>query len=149
MVQEASTQAAPAEEGQARPAKRRILIVDDLKDSADSLSILLRTVGHEVETAYDGEEAVAVAERLRPHVILLDLGMPKMNGYETCRRIREQAWGREVFIVALTGWGQKDDLRRTEEAGFDSHMVKPAEPAALKKMLASLPEPRGDHPPVP
>jgi PAS domain S-box-containing protein len=120
-------------------AQRRILIVDDLKDSADSLAMLLRMKGHEVHTAYDGEEAVIAAERFRPEVVLLDLGMPKLNGYDACRRIREKSRGKDIFLIALTGWGQDDDRRRTKEAGFNGHMVKPVNPSDLMKVLAGLP----------
>jgi PAS domain S-box-containing protein len=117
---------------------RRILIVDDNKDSAESLAILLRVMGHEVVSAYDGEQALAAAEATRPDVVLLDIGMPKLNGYDTCRRIREEPWGQRIFFIAVTGWGQEEDRRRTEEAGFDRHMVKPVDSAVLTKLLASL-----------
>ncbi len=117
-------------------AKCRILVVDDLKDSADSLAMLLRVTGHEVHTAYDGEEGVIAAEKFRPEVVLLDIGMPKLNGYDACRRIRGEPWGKDIFLIALTGWGQDDDRRRTEEAGFNGHMVKPVNPGDLMKMLA-------------
>ncbi|HEV8577921.1 MAG TPA: PAS domain S-box protein [Thermoanaerobaculia bacterium] len=126
-------------------SKRRLLIVDDLKDTADSLAMLLNMKGHDVHTAYDGEEAIAAAAKLRPEVVLLDIGMPKLNGYDACRHIREQSWGEGVFIVALTGWGQEDDRRATEEAGFDHHMVKPVDPAALLQLLASLPAEPGSR----
>jgi CheY-like chemotaxis protein len=117
--------------------KRRLLIVDDLKDNADSLAVLMELKGHEVHTAYDGEEAIAAAQQFKPDVVLLDIGMPKMNGYEACRSLREQSWGKGMFLIAVTGWGQEDDFRRTEEAGFDHHMVKPVDPAELLKLLAS------------
>ncbi len=119
-------------------AKRRILIVDDNQDSADSLAQLLKIMGHEVGTAYDGEQAVEAAAVLRPEVILLDIGMPKLNGYEACRRIREQPWGQGIFLIAVTGWGQEEDHRRANECGFDHHLVKPVELAELTKLLASL-----------
>jgi PAS domain S-box-containing protein len=119
-------------------AQCRILIVDDLKDSADSLAMLLRMAGHEVHTAYDGEEAVSAAEKFRPEVVLLDIGMPRLNGYDACRRIRERPWGEGVYLIAVTGWGQDDDRRRTEEAGFNGHMVKPVNPRDLMKVLAGL-----------
>ena len=117
------------------PSSRRILLADDLVDSVDSLSMLLRLMGHTVWTAQDGAEAFALAEVHRPEVLLLDLGMPRMDGYEACRRIREQPWGRDMLIVAVTGWGQKEDRRRTEEAGFDHHVVKPVEPQTLMNLL--------------
>ena len=121
----------------AAAAKARVLIADDLRDSADSLALLLRLMGHEVRTAYDGEEAVAAAAAFRPDVALLDLGMPKATGYEACRRIRQHPWGRRACLVALTGWGQGEDRRRTAAAGFDHHLVKPVDPAALEKLLAA------------
>jgi CheY-like chemotaxis protein/two-component sensor histidine kinase len=123
------------EEGGA-PARRRILLADDNADAASSLAMLLEIMGNEVRTAEDGQEAVETAEQFRPDVILLDIGMPKLNGYDACRRIREQPWGRDVFLVALTGWGQDEDKRRSQEAGFDHHLVKPVEPALLAKLLA-------------
>jgi PAS domain S-box-containing protein len=131
--------APPKEDGEPKPAtKCRILIVDDNEDSADSLAMLLKIKGYEVETAYDGVQAVEAAGTLRPNVVLLDIGMPKLNGYDACWRIRQQPWGQGMFLIALTGWGQEEDRRRTEEAGFNQHMVKPVDPAALMKLLASL-----------
>jgi PAS domain S-box-containing protein len=115
---------------------RRILIVDDLKDSADSLARLMRLRGQEVTTAYDGEEALKVAEAMRPEVILLDIGMPKMSGYDVCRQLRQRPWAKDVLVIAVTGWGQEEDRRRTEEAGFDHHLIKPVDPAALMKLIS-------------
>src|SRR5207249_6805817 len=105
------------------------------RSSADSLARLMRMQGQEVETAYDGEQAIQIAEAMRPDVILLDIGMPKMNGYDVCRHIRRQPWGDDVLLIAVTGWGQEEDRRRTEEAGFNQHMVKPVDPGALMKLL--------------
>jgi PAS domain S-box-containing protein len=122
---------------QACVMKCRLLIVDDLKDSADSLAMLLKMMGHEVHTAYNGEDAIIAAGKFKPNVVLLDIGMPKINGYDACRRIRQQPWGKEMVLVALTGWGQEHDRRRTEEAGFNYHMVKPADPRELMTLLAS------------
>ncbi len=119
-------------------ARRRVLVADDNVDSAESLAMMLELMGNEVRTTHDGVEAVETAEEFRPSVIVLDIGMPRMNGYDACRRIREQPWGREVIIVALTGWGQAEDKRRSKEAGFDRHLVKPIEPAALGELLATL-----------
>jgi signal transduction histidine kinase len=116
----------------------RVLVADDNADSASSLALMLEILGHEVRTAQDGQEAVEAAEAFRPDVILLDIGMPRMNGYDACRRLREQPWGAGVFIAALTGWGQDEDKRRSREAGFDRHIVKPVEPAALEATLAGL-----------
>lgn len=116
---------------------RRILVVDDNHDSADSLTILLRLAGNEVDTAYDGVEGVEAAERFRPDVVLLDLGMPRLNGYDACRRIRSEKWGEDMMLIALTGWGQEEDRRRTLESGFDAHVVKPVDSARLMSLLAS------------
>jgi PAS domain S-box-containing protein len=121
---------------------RRIVVADDLRDSCDSLALLLRLAGHHVWTAYGGEEAAAAAEQFRPDVLFLDIGMPDLDGYEVCRRVRSQTWGRSVLIVALTGWGQEEDRRRAEEAGFDRHLVKPADPSLVMTLLASLPSAR-------
>jgi PAS domain S-box-containing protein len=113
----------------------RILVADDNRDTAESLSLVLSLCGHEVRTAFDGEEATRVAEQFRPDVALLDLGMPKASGHEVARRIREQPWGRDVLLIAQTGWGQDDDQRRTREAGFDHHLVKPVAPATITDLL--------------
>ena len=122
---------------------RRILVVDDSHDSADSLAALLSLTGHEAHTAHDGEHAIAEAARLRPHVILLDIGLPRLNGYDACRRIREQAWGKDMVIIALTGWGQDEDRRLSSQAGFDGHLVKPVDHAALNRLLAAHGSTRG------
>jgi PAS domain S-box-containing protein len=118
--------------------RHRVLIADDLRDAADSLAVLLRLSGHDVETAYDGEEALAKAERVRPDVALLDIGMPKLNGYDVARRIRSAPWGEHMLLVALTGWGQATDRRRTAEAGFNQHMTKPVDLADLHKVLTAI-----------
>ena len=117
---------------------RRVLVVDDNRDSADTLCALLQVMGCEVAVAYDGEEALAVAPGFKPDAVLLDLGMPKLNGFETCQRMRAEAWGRSICIIAVTGWGQDEDRKRTQEAGFNAHLVKPADPGKLTELLASL-----------
>ena len=122
---------------------RRVLVVDDNSDAAESLAVFLQLGGHSVRTACDGFEAVKAAETFRPDVILLDVGMPNMNGYEACRRIRETAWGKSMTVIAQTGWGQEDDKRRTREAGFDDHLVKPVDPFAVMKLLAGPKKGRG------
>jgi CheY-like chemotaxis protein len=114
---------------------RRVLVADDNVDNTDALAMLLRLRGHQVETALDGEAAFVTAERFRPDVALLDIGMPKMNGYELCRRIRQQTWGRGMRLIAQTGWGQLHDRRRSQEAGFDGHLVKPVDPATLDAII--------------
>jgi CheY-like chemotaxis protein len=121
--------------GVAATAKRRILVVDDNQDSAISLGMMLRLMGNEIQTAHDGLAAIEAAREFRPDMILLDIGLPKINGYDACRRIREQPWSRGMVIVALTGWGQEEDRRRSREAGFDHHLVKPVEIDALRTLL--------------
>ena len=118
--------------------RKRVLVVDDNLDGANSLVTLLRMMGNETQTASDGEEAVARAEAFQPDVILMDIGMPKQNGYEACRRIREKSSGKSITIIACTGWGQDDDKRKSAEAGFDFHLTKPIDFAALKLLLADL-----------
>ncbi len=125
-------------EGGGATARRRILVVDDNRDAAISLAMMLRLMGNETQTAHDGQEALELAAAFRPDVVLLDIGMPKLNGYEVARRIREQSWGKNLVLVAVTGWGQDDDRRRSRESGFNVHMVKPVDPAKLEKLLAEL-----------
>lgn len=121
------------------PVRRRILVVDDNHDVATSLAESLNFMGNDTKTAFDGEQAVIMAEAFRPDVIVMDIGMPKMNGYDACRRIRGEPWGHNIVIIAQSGWGQEDQMRMSQEAGFTSHLVKPVDPAALEKLLADLP----------
>jgi CheY-like chemotaxis protein len=118
----------------------RILVADDNKDAADSLAMVLRLMGHNVQTALDGVEAVQSAATFRPDLVVLDIGMPKMNGYEAAQYIREQSWGKKTVLIALTGWGQEEDKKRASEAGFQYHLTKPVEPADLEKLLQGLAE---------
>ena len=118
-------------------ARRRILVVDDNADSADSLGLLLEMSGHEVRTANDGKAGIAVAAQFRPDVVLMDIGMPQLDGYEAARHIRQQPWGRGMVLVALTGWGQEDDRKESADAGFDHHLVKPVEMDALMKLMGT------------
>jgi CHASE3 domain sensor protein/CheY-like chemotaxis protein len=127
---------APGPAAEPAAPSRRVLVVDDNPDTASSLAMLLRMTGNETHTAHDGLEAVGAARTFRPDVVLLDVGLPRLNGLDACRRIREQPWGKDMVIVAVTGWGQDDDRRKTEEAGFDGHLVKPVDHAALMKLLA-------------
>jgi CheY-like chemotaxis protein len=123
----------------ARPVpdtRRRVLVVDDDEDSVESLAALVALMGHESVAARDGAEALKLAASFRPDTVLLDLGMPRMNGFEVCRAIREEPWGASMTIVAVTGWGQSEDRIRTSAAGFDDHFMKPLEPAALAEFLA-------------
>ncbi|HEU4870028.1 MAG TPA: PAS domain S-box protein, partial [Pyrinomonadaceae bacterium] len=116
--------------------ERRVLIVDDNRDSADSLAMLLEITGNKTFQAHDGVEALDAIERHRPEVVLLDIGLPKLDGHEVCRRVREQPWGKNIVIIALTGWGQEDDRRKSEEAGFNGHLVKPVDYENLVSLLA-------------
>jgi signal transduction histidine kinase/ActR/RegA family two-component response regulator len=117
---------------------RQVLVADDNHDTVESLKLLLQMNGHRVRTAFDGEQAIASASEHPPDVALLDIGMPKLNGYDVARRIRAQAWGKAVRLVAMSGWGQEDDRRRAIDAGFDDHFVKPVPPEVLRALLASL-----------
>jgi signal transduction histidine kinase len=119
------------------PVRRNILIADDNQDALESLALMLRMEGHEVHCASDGEEALALAGLRRPEIVVLDVGMPKLDGCEVARRIRAESWGRGAVLVALTGWGQEIDRRRSREAGFDMHLVKPVDPATLCDMLVT------------
>jgi CheY-like chemotaxis protein len=118
---------------------RRILVVDDNADAADSLGELLRLIGHDVRIAHDGLAGLQHVPTFRPEVVLLDLGMPGMDGFETARRIRGLPEGRTLTLVALTGWGQDEDRRRTSAAGFNLHVVKPVEPSVLQELIVALP----------
>jgi CheY-like chemotaxis protein len=113
----------------------RILVADDNRDAADTLALILELDGHEVQKAYDGLEALKLAEEFRPQIALLDIGMPHMDGYQTARRIRDRPWGDSVLLVALTGWGQEQDRRQASEAGFDQHLVKPVDPQAIVSLV--------------
>ena len=127
------------------PKRFRILVVDDNHDSALSLAMMLSIMGHETRTAHDGESAVATAESFLPEVVLLDIGLPKLNGYEVAQRIREKDWGASMFLIAVTGWGQEEDRQRSSEVGLNVHMVKPVEPSALEKLLADLSQESDEH----
>jgi signal transduction histidine kinase/ActR/RegA family two-component response regulator len=119
---------------------RRILVVDDNLDGATSFAVLLQLAGNETCVVHDGLAAVAAAERFRPDVVFLDIGLPTLNGYDTCRRMRAGSWGKDLAVVAVTGWGRNEDRNKSNEAGFDAHMVKPVNFEAVLKLLASLPE---------
>jgi CheY-like chemotaxis protein len=138
-AREESPKPDPTHDGVPSQFKHRVLVVDDNKAAADLLGMVVRMLGHDVRTACDGQEGVEVAESFLPDVVLMDLGMPRMNGFEAARKIREQPWGQQMLLIALTGWGQAEDKQRTKDAGFDHHLVKPAEPAELQRLLASLP----------
>jgi PAS domain S-box-containing protein len=120
--------------------KRRVLIADDNTDAAESLGILLTMAGHEVKVAFDGSEAVAVAEKFSPHVAFVDLGMPVLDGLQTAKKIRNAPWGRDMVLVALTGWGQESDRQRCKAAGFNDHLTKPATPEDVIRIISRSPD---------
>jgi PAS domain S-box-containing protein len=138
LTDQAPVDSAPRDEPRPQ-TRRRILIVDDNVDSAKSLAMLLELNGQETHTAHDGPGGLAAAERLMPDLVLLDIGLPGLNGYEVCRRIRDAAWGKNLPVVALTGWGQEEDRARSREAGFTAHLVKPVDFSALMGLLTTLP----------
>ena len=117
----------------------RILVVDDNVDSADSLALLLRLMNHDVQTAYDGQKALEAARSHRPQLMLLDIGLPRLDGYEVARRLRQDEVHRDVFLIAMTGYGLEEDRRRSHEAGFNAHLVKPVDLDALTALLTKLP----------
>ncbi len=134
----------PAVKEEARSSGRRILIVDDNQDGAESLAIMLNLTGNETHTVHDGEAAITAATEFRPEVVLLDIGLPRLNGYEACRRMRELPGGKEMLIIAQTGWGQEADRQRTHAAGFDHHLVKPVDIVDLMNLLAGRKLPRSN-----
>jgi CheY-like chemotaxis protein len=115
-----------------------VLLVDDNKDCAESTALLLRLAAHEVRTVNDGPSALEAAEGWRPHVVVLDLGMSGMDGYETARRLRAQPWGKEMGLIALTGWSQSSVIELTRQIGFDAHLVKPVDRTVLLRALESV-----------
>jgi CheY-like chemotaxis protein len=130
--QEAGTETGP------KGPRYRILVVDDNVDAANSLATLLRLSGHEVRTAHTGLKVLDVARELKPEVALLDLGLPGVDGFEVARRLRQESWGKDVLLIALTGYGQEEDRRRSREAGFDHHLTKPADLALLEELLSRV-----------
>lgn len=117
---------------------RRILVVDDNQDAARAMATMLELLGHQVELAYDGVQALAVAEAGHPEIILMDLGMPHLNGYAAAQRLRRTGWGKSAMLIAVTGWGQEADRAASEEAGFDHHLVKPVDIDAVQALVAQL-----------
>lgn len=115
---------------------RRVLVVDDNLDSAETIALMAQLWGHDVRTAHNGQAALELAEDYRPEVVLLDIGLPGMDGFEVAKRLRAQEWMVGVMLVAMTGYGQEEDRRRSREVGFDHHMVKPIDPGALQALLA-------------
>jgi CheY-like chemotaxis protein len=118
-------------------APRRIVVADDNEDSAQSFAMLLSFSGHEVRIAHDGKQALDAMRDFRPDVAFLDIGMPCLSGYEVAERVRAEPWGREVILIAVTGWGQADDKLRARTAGFNQHLVKPIDPMEVDRLLDS------------
>ncbi|HKQ56974.1 MAG TPA: response regulator [Candidatus Eisenbacteria bacterium] len=145
--------AAPAASAAADPPEprrsRRILVVDDHEDSAESLSMLLSRSGNEVRTVHDGLTAITVAESFQAEVVLLDIGLPLLDGYHVAAKIREQPWGKTMTLVAVTGWGREEHRRRAKEAGFDAHLIKPVEFSAVSRLLAELTPRKPEPEPIP
>jgi CheY-like chemotaxis protein len=112
--------------------------VDDLSDAATSLALVCELYGAESKVAHDGIEALSLGAVFRPDVVLMDITMPNMNGYEAARRLRAESWGRSVVLIALTGWGRKTDIEAAASAGFDGHLLKPVEAEALLQLIAEL-----------
>jgi CheY-like chemotaxis protein len=121
-----------------RPVK--VLVVDDNRDGADSLAMMLRALGHQVRVEYDGQQGAALAALWHPDIALLDIGLPGINGYELARSLRDAAATRDTVLVAVTGWGQQEDRRRSAQAGFDHHLVKPVDPLHLRVLLTAVAE---------
>jgi CheY-like chemotaxis protein len=121
-----------------RDAKRRILVVDDSDLAADSLAMMLALEGYDVHARYHGAAAIEAVDALHPDAAILDIGMPGMNGYEACQQIRQHSHGKSIALIALTGWNEESDIRRTYAAGFDAHIVKPPKPSELRQVLTKL-----------
>jgi len=126
----------PIDEEGDTPVPHRILIADDNADSAESMGMLLRLMGNDVRIANDGLEAVEQAATFQPDIVLMDIGMPRLDGYEAARRIRNQEWSRDTLLVAVTGWGPSDDNAEATAAGFDRHFTKPLDPAELRRLVS-------------
>ena len=138
------------EEGQVQPAGPtglRVLVVDDNVDAAQTLALLVQLAGHDVRVAYDGPPALTLAQAFQPQVVLLDLNLPAMDGYEVARKLRERPETHEAVLAAVTGWGQPEDRRRSKDAGFDRHFVKPVDPNIITKLLSDAQAGRGRLPP--
>ena len=133
----ASARVPPASAGSAKPEGRTVLIAEDNRDAADTLAELLRLFGHTVDIAYNGLQAAEMAEKLHPQVMVFDIGMPGINGYELAHRIRAQAWAQQAFLIATTGWGQVNDRDRALGAGFDMHFTKPVDGLALNAVITA------------
>nr|WP_264599066.1 ATP-binding protein [Rhodoblastus acidophilus] len=149
LAQASGVSAEPDAIPSARGARRRVLVVDDTRDIADVLVMLLETLDADVRVAYDGQTALDIVAAFAPEIVLLDIGMPGMDGCEAARRIRQLPQGKDIYLVALTGWGQEKDRRRTREAGFDEHLVKPVDFEQVEALLSHrASEPAGASPMV-
>ena len=126
------------DKGAESSVRTRILVADDNQDAAQTLAAMLDLHGHDVRIARDGLEALQIAEDFRPQIALLDIGMPNMDGYQAARQMRDRSWGNSVVLIAVTGWGQDQDKRRAEEAGFNHHLVKPADPRTLLELITEV-----------
>ena len=140
-VEEAAVPAPEATAPQTKTRRRKILVVDDNTDTADSMSKLLQLAGHATVAVHDGPSAIEAADKHEPEVVLLDIGLPKMDGHEVCRRLRELPRGKELVVIAVTGWGHGDEQRKWQDAGFDAHLVKPARLEALTALLSAFEPP--------
>ena len=138
-------QAAPIQPSSQKAPTKRVLVVDDNVDAADTLGMLMRSLGHEVSVVYDGMQALQAAEEFRPDVVLLDIGLPGINGYEVARRLRGRKVGQSAKIIAITGWGADADRARAREAGFDVHLVKPVDQVALQHLVEANAHPGSIH----
>jgi PAS domain S-box-containing protein len=127
----------------AEVSRSRILVADDNIDAADSLAMILELAGHDVRVVHDGRAALSVAQSFRPDTVLLDIGMPQLNGYEVAQALRQEPWGTKITLIALTGWGQESDRLKAMDAGFDRHLTKPVDPETLEQLMAS-PSRKGD-----
>jgi CheY-like chemotaxis protein len=125
-----------------RPLEGRVLVVDDLSDAAASLALVCELYGAEARVACDGFEALKIGADFKPHVALMDISMPLMDGYETARRLRAEPWGKDVVLIALTGWGRQGDIDKAREAGFDGHLLKPVEADAMISLIQRLRAPK-------
>ena len=135
IVDASATPPADTAESAADTPTRRVLLADDNVDGAETMGMLLESNGHEIHLAHSGTAALEAVKRLKPDIVILDIGMPDMDGYEVAERIRHEAWGKKLKLIAITGWGQAEDKRRAIAAGFDHHMTKPVDPDDLEKLF--------------
>ena len=142
IVAPGAVEAPPADAPAPAPIGRRVLVADDNQDAADSLAMILEMAGHDVRVVHDGQSAVSAAQSFRPETVLLDIGMPQLNGYDVARALRQEPWGAGITLIALTGWGQESDRQKAMNAGFNHHLTKPVDPAMLESLIRSPLDPR-------